>query len=56
MECEKLLSAVFKNPNDWKCRSSSDFIETVSTEGLGNGRTAATYLKSTYCYDTWERA
>lgn len=48
--CSKLTSVEFKNPEGWKRGSTA-----ILADDLRNFETAATYLTSTYCYNTWTR-
>ncbi len=48
--CSKLTSVEFKNPEGWKRGSIA-----ILADDLRNSETAATYLTSTYCYNTWTR-
>ena len=48
--CPKLTSVEFRNPEGWK----RDEID-VSADDLRNPEAAATYLTSTYYYNTWTR-
>ena len=48
--CSKLTSVEFKNPEGWKRGSTA-----ILADDLRNPETAATYLTSTYCYNTWTR-
>lgn len=48
--CSKLTSVEFKNPDGWMLGSTE-----ILADDLRNFETAATYLTSTYCYNTWTR-
>ena len=48
--CSKLTSVEFKNPEGWKRDGTA-----ISADDLRNPETAATYLTSTYRWDTWTR-
>lgn len=48
--CSSLTSVEFKNPDGWKLGSTE-----ILADDLRNFETAATYLTSTYCYNTWTR-
>lgn len=56
--CNKLTSAIFKNPNGWWYSSSSTAISgtNISSDSLSNPSTAATYLMSTYYDYYWKRS
>ena len=49
--CSSLTSVEFKNTEGWIADSTA-----ISSADLANTSTAATYLKSTYCYYDWTRS
>ena len=52
--CSSLMSVTFKNTNGWKVSNNRD-TQTLQSSSLSDVYTAAQYLKSDYCYYTWER-
>lgn len=48
--CSKLTSVEFKNPEGWKRDGTA-----ISADDLRNSETAATYLTSSYYWNTWTR-
>ena len=55
--CTSLTSITFENPEGWWYSSSSTATSgtSISSEGLSDASTAATYLKSTYYNYYWKR-
>ena len=56
-DCNKLTSVVFEDTEGWQVSWYSDFSSytSLASADLADASTAATYLKSTYCYYDWRK-